>query len=231
MTEPVIPPPREDRPPLKANVFAAARGINCTLAPLFPYIHAGAVVPTIALFWGRPNGDYGHFEHFNTVDEVVIIFGANGAVGRARTGLVRVNAKTHMVGKYLPDPDDPENFSLITVTQRQSEKETQREGVWFKCHKCQHDFARLDFDWQPVATRAEEDALGPTPPLETVVRSAEAAQAYNANRVCPRCGHDNPAFPLDRWGWDRYAAQTAAVRTANEMLAAAAQPEPAKAAE
>jgi hypothetical protein len=70
MTEPVIPPPREDHPPLKVNVFAAARSGNCTLAPMFPYVHAGAMVPTIALFWGRANGDYGHFEHFNTVDEV-----------------------------------------------------------------------------------------------------------------------------------------------------------------
>ncbi|MFO0990054.1 MAG: hypothetical protein U1F37_22320 [Alphaproteobacteria bacterium] len=229
MPEPEIPPPRDDRPPLKANVFAAARSITCTLAPMFPYIHAGAMVPTIALFWGRRDGDYGHFEHFNTVDEVVIIFGANGAVGRARTGLVRVNAKTHMVGKFLPNPDDPENFSLITVTQRQSEAELQRESVWFKCQKCQHDFARLDFAWTPVATAAAEAALGPTPPLETVVRSADAVERYNADRVCPKCGHENPAFPLERWGWDRYAAQTAAVRTANEMLAAAAQP--AKAAE
>jgi hypothetical protein len=226
-----IPPPRDDRPPLKANVFEAARGGNCTLAPMFPYLHAGAIVPTLALFWGRAAGDYGHFEHFNTIDEIVIVFGADGAAGRARTGLVRVNARTHMVGKFLPDPDNPETYSLISITQRQSEQEPQREGVWFKCEKCQTDMMRLDFDWEPVVTPAQERALGAVVPLETVIRSAEAAERYNANRTCPKCGHENKAFPLERWGWDRYAAQTAAVRRARTTLTAAAEPSPEPAAE
>lgn len=219
-----IPPPRDDRPPLKANVFEAARSVTCTLAPLFPYLHAGAIVPTIALFWGRPGGDYGHFEHFNTVDEIVIVFGADGAVGRARTGLVRVNANTHMVGKFLPDPDNAENYSLISITQRQSEAAVQSEGVWFKCEKCQADMQRLDFAWTPVTTPEQERALGAAAPLETVVRSAEASERYNANRVCPACGHENRPFPLERWGWDRYAAQTDAVRKAHATLTAAAAP-------
>lgn len=226
-----IPPPRDDRPALKTNVFEAARSGNSTLAPMFPYLHAGAIVPTFALFWGRAAGDYGHFEHFNTVDEIVIVFGADGAAGRARTGLVRVNARTHMVGKFLPDPDNPENFSLISITQRQSEDATQREGVWFKCEKCQTDMMRLDFDWAPVVTPEQERALGTVPPLETVVRSAEAAERYNANRACPKCGHENKAFPLERWGWDRYAAQTVAVRRARKTLAAAAESAATPAAE
>jgi len=225
LTATEIPPPREDRPPLKANVFEAARSATSTLAPMFPYLHAGAIVPTVALFWGQPGGDYGHFEHFNTIDEIVIVFGADGAVGRARTGLVRVNAKTHMVGKFLPDPNNRDQFSLITITQRQSEAEPQREAVWFKCEKCQADMMRLEFDWRPVTNRAQEDALGVFPPLETVMRSSEAAERYNANRTCPKCGHENSAFPLHRWGWDRYAAQSVAIRKAEAQLAAAAAPE------
>ena len=106
-----------------------------------------AIVPTVALFWGRENGDYGYFEHYNTIDEVVIIFGADGAAGRARTGLVRVNAHTHGVGNFLPDPDDPEVFSLICITQRQSDEAKQEEAVWFKCTECQHDLGRLEFSW------------------------------------------------------------------------------------
>ncbi|MGE0734669.1 MAG: hypothetical protein AB7G15_11975 [Alphaproteobacteria bacterium] len=224
MTKLEIAPPRDDHPPLKTNVFEAARAVTCTLAPLFPYLHAGAIVPTVALFWGRTHGDYGHFEHFNTVDEIVIVFGADGAVGRARTGLVRVNANTHMVGKFLPDPDNPENFSLISITQRQSDAEPQQEGVWFKCGKCQADLMRLDFAWEPVMTVAQEQALGAVAPLETVMRSAEAVERYNTNRTCPKCGHENQAFPLERWGWDRYAAQTEAVRKAQATLIAAVAP-------
>lgn len=220
-----IPPPDPGIAPLKVNIYEHSRGLTCTLAPLFPYLHAGAIVPTTALFWGRPNGDYGYFEHYNTVDEVVIIFGADGAAGRARTGLVRVNANTHGVGKFLPDPDDPETFSLISITQRQTEIEPQEEAVWFKCEGCQTDFKRHDFSWQPVAAGNQLAELGESAPLETIVKSAEASERFNASegdRTCPSCGHVNPPFPLERWGWDRYAAQTIAVRRAAQALADAA---------
>jgi hypothetical protein len=220
-----IAPPDPNRPPLRANIYEAARGLTCTLAPLFPYIHAGAIVPTVALFWGRSQGDYGYFEHYNTVDEVVIIFGADGAVGRARTGLVRLNANTHGVGKFLPEPDNPENFALISITQRQAETERQEEAVWFKCESCQEDLKRLDFIWDPVPAGKQIETLGEAAALETVVKSAEAAQRFNASdadRTCPKCGHVNPPFPLERWGWDRYAAQTVAVQKAQASLTEAA---------
>lgn len=220
-----IASPDPNRPPLRTNIYEQARGLTSTLAPLFPYLHAGAIVPTVALFWGRDEGDYGYFEHYNTVDEVVIIFGADGAVGRARTGLVRLNANTHGVGKFLPEPDNPENFALISITQRQTETDRQEEAVWFKCESCQADLKRLDFAWDPVPAGEVTRRLGETPALETVVKSAEAAERYNASdedRTCPNCGHVNPPFPLERWGWDRYAAQTEAVRKALASLAGAA---------
>lgn len=225
MADLTIPPPASDAAPLKTNIYEFARSLNSTLAPMFPHIHAGAIVPTVALFWGREAGDYGYFEHFNTVDEVVIIFGADGAAGRARTGLVRVNARTHGVGNFLPDPDDPEVFSLICITQRQSEDAKQEEAVWFKCTGCQHDFGRLDFAWEPVAAGDVVPKHGNHAPLETVVMSARAAADYNADdasRTCPACGYVNAPFPLDRWGWDRYAAQTVAVQNAEAALNAAA---------
>jgi hypothetical protein len=216
-----IPPPAEDAEPLKANIYEFSRSLTCTLAPMFPHLHAGAIVPTVALFWGRKDGDYGYFEHFNTVDEVVIIFGADGAAGRARTGLVRVNAHTHGVGNFLPDPDDPEVFSLICITQRQSEEAQQEEAVWFKCEKCQHDYGRLEFTWDPVGPDEVAPTHGNHAALETVVRSAQAASDFNADdasHTCPECGHVNTPFPLDRWGWDRYAAQTLAVQRAEAAL-------------
>lgn len=220
-----ISPPAPDAEPLKSNIYEFSRGLTCTLAPMFPHLYSGAIMPTVALFWGRKNGDYGYFEHFNTVDEVVIIFGADGATGRARTGLVRVNAHTHGVGNFLPDPDDPKVFSLICITQRQSEAAVQEEAVWFKCENCQHDFGRLDFAWTPVAAEEVVPRHGNHAALETVVKSARAASEYNANaasRTCPECGHVNAPFPLERWGWDRYAAQTEAVQRAEEALRAVA---------
>jgi hypothetical protein len=220
-----IEPADDRRPPLKVNIYESARGATSTLAPLFPYLHPGAIVPTVALFWGRQDGDYGFFQHANTVDEVVIIFGADGATGRARTGLVRANARTHGVGKFLPNPDDETAFSLIAITQRQEDERPQDEAVWFKCEQCQADLGRLDFKWDPndPSTRAQSE--DPLAPLFTLVMSARAASGFNdshGGRPCPSCGHVNEPFPLDRWGWDRYVAQSIAAQKARVALVEAA---------
>src|SRR5690606_41709398 len=65
----VIPPPRADRPPLHANLLNVMQQANTTLAPLFPYMHPGAIVPTGALFIGGPGKDYGQFYHPNSAAE------------------------------------------------------------------------------------------------------------------------------------------------------------------
>ena len=109
-----------DKQPLKCNVYEFARNLVSTLTPMFPYVDEGAMVPTIAMFYGEPEGDYGYFEHVNTVDEVAIIFGAGETTGRGRAGLVRASARSHGVGNLLTDPDSPDSYSVVTVTQRQS---------------------------------------------------------------------------------------------------------------
>ena len=222
-----IPPPDPENAPLKVNIYEHARGLTCTLAPLFPHLHAGAIVPTVALFWGRSAGDYGYFEHYNTVDEVVIIFGADGAAGRARTGLVRVNANTHGVGKFLPDPDDPEVFSLICITQRQAEEAIgRRKRSGSNARSCQTDIARLDFNWEPAGAKEIAKRHGATMqrwrPWSNPPRPPKRSMPATPARTCPKCGHVNPTFPLDRWGWDRYAAQTVAVNRAEAALQAIA---------
>ena len=124
-----MPKPTDDKQPLKCNVYDFARNLTSTLTPLFPYVDEGAIVPTIALFYGGQKGDYGYFLHDNTVDEVAIIFGAGGTTGRGVTGLVRTSARSHGVGNLLSDPTSPDSFSLVTITQRQATGEVQRESI------------------------------------------------------------------------------------------------------
>lgn len=216
-----MPRPSDDKQPLKCNVYDFGRNLVSTLTPLFPYVDEGAIVPTIALFYGGADGDYGFFLHNNTVDEVAIIFGAGGTTGRGVSGLVRVSARSHGVGNLLTDPTSPDSFSLVTVTQRQATGEVQRESVAFACEKCSADVYRLDFSTMPPKRGHQEGEMGPVGHLETILGSAQAASTYNASeaaRTCAKCGHVNKPFPLQRWGWQRYVDQTRIVRKARAML-------------
>ena len=81
-TDRTIPPPSGDKEPLKTNVYQFIQNSVTALAPLFPYYDEGSIVPCVATFRGGPGKNYGRFQHFNTVDEVVILFGAQGGRGR-----------------------------------------------------------------------------------------------------------------------------------------------------
>ena len=125
-----IPPPSAEKLPLKQNVFEYMRGGNSTLLPLFPYVDAGSILPAGTIFRGKTDTYYGFFEHFNDVDEVFIIFAAEGA--RFRSGTVRAGPRQHFVGspfmgKEGEDPTDA--MALIVVTQRQSVGKPQREKL------------------------------------------------------------------------------------------------------
>jgi hypothetical protein len=59
-----------------------------------------------------------------------------------------------------------------------------------------------------------------------ILGSAEAAEAYNASeeaRTCPKCGTVNPPFPLEQWGWGVHAHNSRVVNAARRMLDAAAR--------
>jgi hypothetical protein len=114
-----IPVPASDRTPLKVNVYEFARHSATTLAPLFPYVDAGSIVPCLSVFHGGPGRRYGRFQHFNSVDEVISLF-----TDPAR--LVSVGSKLHLVGAPFDDPEDPENMALAVITQRQNFDATYR---------------------------------------------------------------------------------------------------------
>ena len=218
---PEMRPPAPDKQPLRTNIYEFGRNLVSTLTPMFPYVDEGSIVPTCAFFYGGPEGDYGYFEHDNTVDEVAIIFGAGGTTGRGVGGLVRVSARSHGVGNLLTDPTSPESYSLVTVTQRQSTSGAQQESVAFTCAKCSNELFRLHYDATPPRRGRQREAMGAIGELGTIIGSAEAAERFNAeaaNRSCAKCGHVNPPFPLHRWGWDRYAAQTRIAREASRNL-------------
>lgn len=216
-----MPLPAKGKQPLKCNVFDYARTLVSTLTPMFPYVDEGAMVPTIALFYGEEDGDYGYFEHENTVDEVAIVFGSGATTGRGKAGLVRASARSHGVGNLLSEPDSAESFSLVSVTQRQSTGVIQKEAVAFACSKCSTEVYREEFDSTPPKRSEQERALGPVGHLHTIYGSAQAAINYNSskkNRTCPECRNINSPFPLKRWGWDRYRDMTNIVREAHQSL-------------
>lgn len=221
-----IPAPAEDKQPLKCNVYDFARNLVSTLTPMFPYVDEGSMVPTVALFYGEPDGDYGYFEHVNTVDEVAIVFGSGATTGRGKAGLVRASARSHGVGNLLSEPDSPESFSLVAVTQRQATGVPQTESVAFACSECSAEVYREDFDSTPPKRGEQRRAEGAIGHLHTIFGSAETALSFNAdekNRTCPKCGHVNAPFPLRRWGWDKYRDMTHVVREARLSLAETAE--------
>jgi hypothetical protein len=209
-----------DREPLKVNVFEFMRSTGGKLLPLFPYLDAGSMVPAAALAWGREGGRYGSFIHTNSQDEVVIVFASDGTPGRSGTGMARAGNKTHPVGPFFDDPDNTERFGLFTITQRQPETGAAKESVWLLCEECKKEMARITFEVTPARRGMQDDELGPNAPFETIPRSAEVFQSFNANLTCPNCGHVNPPFPEERWRIVDYTEQTAVVRRAREVLAA-----------
>lgn len=217
-----IGPPDSNKRPLKENIYDFARTQNAALIPMFPYLEEGAIVPAATLMWGRANGDYGFFMHDNTVDEVVIIFGGDVTNGRGNTGLVRVSTGAHGVGRVLKNPDDPDAYVLISITQRQADDgREQKEGFWFLCEECKAELCRIDFgayDQEPV--ESPRDA-----PFVTMYYGGKAYEEFNTENggKCPECGHVNAHFPGDRWGWDAYLGQTRVVQKAREALVAVAE--------
>jgi hypothetical protein len=198
-----LPVRHGSKEPLKSNIFRAMSQSNTELLPLFPYEGPGDIVPCGSAKRGGEN--HGYFLHLNTVDEVVLVWGARG--GRGRTGFVRVGPRTH--GVTGPNAEDPNEFALVCITQRQMETGSQTEAVMFQCEKCSAEVYRYDFDAQPREWGAHAGGqFYPAP--ATILGSATAAMNYNASegtRRCKACGHMNTPFPLAVWGWERFVAR------------------------
>lgn len=190
--------PSGSKRPLKANIFQEGQSINAQLTPLFSYFEAGSIVPCCAVM--RSDGvDYGRFHHTNSVDEVAIVFGSNAQV--FRTGEVHVGAREH--GVQGPPKEYPQAYVLFCVTQRQIDEE-QSETMSFCCENCGEELFRHEFG---------EDQPDVFPVLPTIRGSYDIASRYEG-AVCKHCGHDNPPFPEERWGWSAQVRNTQIVSQA-----------------
>jgi len=221
----VIPRPRADRPPLRANVLHIMQQANTTLAPLFPYMHPGAMVPAASLFIGGPGRDYGQFYHHNSVDEIIIAFVAQGAT--LATGQVYNGGRVHGVNSFLKDQTKAGSFALFTVTQRQLEHgQAQPEAISLLCSECRKPLFKGEWDGAtPVDAREIDHPFAGSAQLPGILREFNEDPAL---RTCSACGHVNDPFPIDIWGWDHYASQSAIMALAKLELAAAASPKEAQ---
>lgn len=224
-----IPPPSPTREPLKNNVFDLMTGAVCQLLPLFPYHDAGAIVPCGAIMTGDPDdSEFGHFFHYNTVEEVAVTFGANEAM--LQTGQVFVTQQLHGVNSFLRDSANPAAFILMTITQHQSEEGDQAEAILFRCRKCNEQLYRHDYNATPKGV----DGYDPTQwggsfddevsMFATIWGSDKAAVDYGDEsvRTCAKCGHVNAEHPHQKWGWHRYVDQVRAASSAKRALQSAA---------
>ena len=218
-SEAKIPPPSPDRRPLKTNVFEFARNSATTLAPLFPYTDEGSIVPCISVFRGAPGRRYGRFQHFNTVDEVIMMFGMPA-------GLVFVGPKLHPVGAPFPDAEDPDAGAIALITQRQLIGKAQREEYRFLCDECDRRLSVHKFDATPAKRDGGEHDQRPFP---TIIEGYAAAIRHNESEetlVCSHCGHRNARFPVEAWGWEDYALQSEVAATARASMIATADAAP-----
>ncbi|MDB5409974.1 MAG: hypothetical protein JWL84_4886 [Rhodospirillales bacterium] len=218
-----IPPPSGDREPLKTNIFAFVQNSQSALAPLFPYVDEGAIVPCAATFRGAPGRRFGRFQHFNTVDEVLLVFGAEGALRQA-SGLVRVGPKLHMVTAPFEDPEREESVRVVAITQRQLIGKPHREEYRFVCDKCDRRLFVYEVDATPPQRGKQRETLGDYAPFITIAETYEAARRFNADpeaRHCKHCGHDNPPFPIESWAWNTHIDQSAIAKIGHDSLTAA----------
>lgn len=213
-----IAPPDGSREPMRVNIFDAMIGANSQLLPLFPYLGEGAMVPAGALMRGGPGVSYGQFFHTNSVDEVVVVFATGGPMNAG--GFVAVGPNTHLVNSNLPSEEDPQNFAVVSITQRQEIGKEQSEMVTLRCEKCKAIVTQVRFDATPPPADHYADSAGDRLFL-SLIYAAEAAEQHNASeaaRTCKRCGTVNPPFPLDRWGWAEYAMRGRTVAKARAAL-------------
>jgi hypothetical protein len=193
------------------------RSGNTELLPLFPYFGRGAMLPAGGIFRGTPGKEWSQFFHQNTQDEVVVCFGSHG--GLLQTGQMFHAPNLHGVNSQLRDAHDPDSFIVVTITQRQSDDGEQHEAKVFRCGQCHHHLLRHEFESTPP-----DRPTKPYPDFPTLTEGRVAVERLNRDGLltCPECGYENPPFPLDAWGWGRWAEQNETVNLARRALEARA---------
>jgi hypothetical protein len=227
----VIPPPADDREPLRVNVYEFAREATAALAPMFPYFAPGCIVPCVTLQDPAGRGPMGYFVHYNTVQEVNVSFGTRESY--QVPGGVQVGPNTHGVGQKAGQAGNSGSmFNIAVITQRQAVGEPQKESIIFRCEKCDAEVARRDYDAHAFPDKLEAPAEPWLIGLPTITQSSAAAQSFNeSDRTCKQCGHVNAPFPTDYWGWSEYRRRTHVVAMARDIMTAAAATAARQAAE
>ncbi|MDP4511793.1 cupin domain-containing protein [Nonomuraea turcica] len=226
-----IPLPGRDKEVLKINVFERGMSLNTQLAPMFPYVGPGDLVPTACLLRGRPGEEYGQFWHENSQEEVTYAFGSNLAMLPA--GSLVVAPKIHGVNSFLKEPHNPDAFLFLVIVQRQSDAdanpEDQYEAIHLRCEECQEMLLRHVFSADPTRPQDhgghEDDRY---PAFATVHGAVVAAEKFNNDeelRTCGKCGHLNAPFPAATWGWHHYVSQSRLVNTARSQVSPTAADE------
>jgi hypothetical protein len=208
-------PAATPRAPLHASALWAGHLMTSQSAPLFPVLGRGAMVPAVGLTHGTARPFGGRFHHRNSVDEVILVLGANA--GPVRAGTLRVLDRAHTVRNGLPDPRDPEQHVMTLIVQRQSTAAPQEETFSLQCEAC--DAVLLE---QTVAV--EPPATAPLPGFDTLLLAAASVERFNgdaAARTCRACGAVAEPFDVEGVGWARYAAR---LRTANAVAQALGTP-------
>lgn len=221
-----IPPPTDERVPLRVNAYDHARTVNATLVPLFPYYAPGCIVPCVVLQDLEHKGPRGYFVHFNTVQEVNLCLGARGS-NYLKPGGVAVGPTTHPVGDKPGQSPGTDVINIAVITQRQARGVPQQEAFIVLCESCNEQIFKREY----AAHEFPDDLEGPLDPqivgMPTISQSAAAITTYNGDpkqRTCPHCGHVNGMFPLEYWGWQEYRQRThAAVTVRNTMIDAATE--------
>lgn len=203
--EPAIPRAEPEKEPMKVNAFDMGRRGNTQLLPIFPYVGPGSIVPCCAVLENDGTANQiGYFVHTNAADEVAVCIGGEG---RGRTGDLFVGPNSHGVGGDGKDPF----YAVMVITQRQFESGQQDEALTYQCEACNAELLHYPFGGP------EYEAARPGI-LPSIIGGFEAASTYNSmDRRCPKCGHDNPTFPLHFWGW---AQHVRASKIANRARAA-----------
>ncbi|WP_432181611.1 hypothetical protein [Streptomyces sp. NBC_00063] len=199
--------------PLKVNVYEYMAKAAGQLVPLFPYDHAGAIVPCGNVLIGGPEQTYGQFFHWNTVSEVVVCYGSHNSP--LAPGQVIATQNLHGVNSRLTDETDSDAAVVIVVTQHQAEDGDQTEAMISRCSGCQAELLRHEYDATPPTAPHGEVRQFPT-----TVGSARFAELRNTDevRTCPECGLANDAFQGATWGWVRQVSQTATAQSAQAEL-------------
>jgi hypothetical protein len=209
-----IPPPRADRPPMRANLLHVMQHASTNLVPLFPYVHAGAIVPTGAMFVGGPGVEYGQFYHHNSVDEIIIAFVAKDAT--LQSGQLYNGGRVHGVNSFLKDQTKAGSFALFTITQRQLDEGSQPEAITLICSKCRKQIfeGKWDGATPPDATAVDYPFAGAAEPGVVLSEFNEDP----ARRTCPDCGHVNDPFPIAAWGWDKFMVRSSTMGQVKRTL-------------